>query len=155
MQPDVSLVGDPSTGVAFVTNAQWGGTISGVGGTSVSAPEMAAMWADVLSACKIATWIRAMCPASAVSSWQCRTLLLCDLQEADARSAVGELRRHLAYNQVFYDIVYGDNQMQNPVYTPASPIPGFSAGPGYDQVTGVGVPFAGHLIQAITGQTVQ
>ncbi len=60
----------------------------------------------------------------------------------------------LAYNQVFYDIVYGDNQMANPTYAPASPVPGASAGPGYDLVSGVGVPFAGHLIQAITGQTV-
>ena len=60
----------------------------------------------------------------------------------------------LAYNQVFYDIIYGDNQMQNPVYSPASPIPGASAGPGYDQVTGVGVPYAGHLIDAITGLSV-
>ena len=60
----------------------------------------------------------------------------------------------LPYNQVFYDIVYGDNQMANPTYAPASPVPGASAGPGYDMVTGVGVPYAGHLIQALTGITV-
>ncbi len=60
----------------------------------------------------------------------------------------------LPYNQVFYDIVYGDNQMADPNNAPATPVPGFSAGPGYDQVTGVGVPFAGHLIQAITGISV-
>jgi hypothetical protein len=63
---------------------------------------------------------------------------------------------HLSYAQTFYDVVYGSNAMlyPSPAPTKATPIPGGQAGPGYDQVTGVGVPFAGHLIQAITGQAV-
>jgi len=163
MQPDVSMIGDPSTGIAFVTNAQWGGTIAGVGGTSVAAPQMAAMWADVLSACKVNPSMGA-CPSTSntgatnghywrmgVASpylyaiYSCTTTPPC---------TVGSIKSYLKYNQVFYDIVYGDNQMQNPVYSPASPIPGYSAGPGYDQSTGVGVPYAGHLIDALTNLNV-
>jgi hypothetical protein len=50
--------------------------------------------------------------------------------------------------------VYGENAVNNPAGGTATPVPGQIAKTGYDQVTGVGVPFAGHLIQAITGQTV-
>jgi len=147
-QPDVSLIGDPSTGVATVMNYRWNGNagIGDIGGTSVAAPEMAAMWADVLSACKQHAGM-GMCPASGYRLGNAAPYLYAIYK---ASSIAGE-RPALAYDQVFYDIVYGDNQMQNPTYTPASPIPGASAGPGYDMVTGVGVPYAGHLIQAITG----
>ncbi len=52
-QPDVSLIGDPNTGVTVYGNAGFSGAGPGViGGTSVSTPEMAAMWALVLQACK-------------------------------------------------------------------------------------------------------
>ena len=80
-----------------------------------------------------------------------RPVSVCDLRSRQRTTA---WTPSLAYNQVFYDIVYGDNQMADPTYKPAAPIPGASAGPGYDMVTGVGVPYAGHLIQAITGQPV-
>jgi hypothetical protein len=58
------------------------------------------------------------------------------------------------YAQTFYDVVYGDNA-QNPVAPSpgASPLdPGYNAGPGYDQVTGIGVPFARALVKAVTHQ---
>ena len=51
--PDLSLEADPLTGVAVVANADpslGGPNVFGVGGTSVSAPEMAAMWGLVLNA---------------------------------------------------------------------------------------------------------
>ncbi len=63
----------------------------------------------------------------------------------------------LPYANVFYDVLYGTNNALGP---PASGsggnvlIAGYGAGPGYDLVTGVGAPFGGHLIQAITGQAV-
>jgi subtilase family serine protease len=154
-QPDVSMIGDPSTGVSMAQNIGFGsaGTFGDIGGTSVAAPEMAAMWADVLSACKANPSAGACAGGTGATPWR--------LGNAAPYfyTIYGHGTYHgwtpsLAYNQVFYDIVYGDNQMQNPTYTPASPIPGASAGPGYDMVSGVGVPFAGHLIQAITGQTV-
>jgi subtilase family serine protease len=147
-QPDVSMIGDPSTGVAVVINGQ----IQGIGGTSVAAPEMAAMWADVLSACK-ANAGKGACPTNTGGNyWRLGNA-------APYLYAIYEQKQYqnwtpsLAYDQVFYDIVYGDNQMSNPTYTPASPIPGYTAGPGYDMVTGVGVPYAGHLIDAITTLT--
>ena len=162
MQPDVSMIGDPSTGVAFVTNAQsgWGGGISGVGGTSVAAPEMAAMWADVLSACAAHPGV-GVCPASGHRLGNAAPYLYaiyaCTATPCTKPFGVyngASFTPAMQYNQVFYDIIYGDNQMANPVYSPASPVPGYPAGPGYDQVTGVGVPYAGHLIDAITGLSV-
>ena len=61
----------------------------------------------------------------------------------------------LTYKQVIYDVLYGNN---TPVVTKPTPTPnpspypvptGYSAGKGYDLVTGVGVPFVGHLIDAV------
>jgi len=148
-QPDAAMIGDPSTGVSFVVNAAFGGTIGGVGGTSVAAPQMAAMWADVLSACKANPGAGA-CPASASGHYWRLGNASPYLYAIYKGTAYNSWTPFLAYDQVFYDIIYGDNQMSNPTYTPASPVPGYEAGPGYDLVTGVGVPYAGHLIDAIT-----
>ena len=148
-QPDVSMIGDPSTGVSTYINAGMGGGIGDIGGTSVAAPQMAAMWADVLSACAVHVGV-GLCPVSGHRLGNAAPYLYAIYKGTEIAGRTPSL----PYNQVFYDIVYGDNQMQNPTYTPASPIPGASAGPGYDMVTGVGVPYAGHLIQAITGQIV-
>jgi hypothetical protein len=74
---------------------------------------------------------------------------------APSKVTVSGFTPHLQYAQTFYDVVYGSNAMLYPSPKPgstSSPIPGGQAGPGYDKVTGVGVPFAGHLIQAVTGQ---
>jgi xanthomonalisin len=159
-QPDVSMIGDPSTGVAVMVNKQWQGALSVIGGTSVAAPEMAAMWADVLSACKAN-------PSSGLCSGGTTTasggfrlgnaapylyaILKCPATPCSSNDGITPL---LSYSSTIYDIIYGDNQMANPTYAPASPIPGYTAGPGYDMVTGVGAPYAGHLINAITGLSV-
>ena len=152
-QPDVSLIGDPSTGVAQVTDYQWDGSINVIGGTSVAAPEMAAMWADVLSACK-AHPSAGVCPASGSGDYWRLGNAAPYLYAIYKHTPIHSYTPSLPYGDVFYDIVYGDNQMQNPNYAPASPVPGASAGPGYDMVTGVGVPYAGHLIDALTGLNV-
>jgi subtilase family serine protease len=161
-QPDVSMIGDPSTGVSLIENAAFGGTIQGIGGTSVAAPEMAAMWADVLSACKVHPGTAA-CPMNngghywrlGNASPYLYAIYACKSSCTTGQTSQGvNWTPTLPYDQVFYDIIYGDNQMQNPTYTPATPIPGASAGPGYDLVSGIGVPFAGHLTEAITKQPV-
>jgi len=161
-QPDVSMIGDPSTGVAWVENEQWGGSILGIGGTSVAAPQMAAMWADVLSACYANPGV-GDCPASGsghywrlgnaapylYAIYACKSSPPCTVSDLQSGTKV-----YMTYSQVFYDIQYGDNQMANPNYTPSEPVPGYTAAPGYDEVSGVGVPFAGHLIDALTGLSV-
>jgi len=148
------MIGDPSTGVAQVTDYQWGGGINVIGGTSVAAPEMAAMWADVLSACKVHP-SAGVCAGGGPSPYPWRLGNAAPyLYAIYKHTAINNYTPSLSYADVFYDIIYGDNQMQNPNYTPASPVPGASAGPGYDMVTGVGVPYAGHLIDALTGLNV-
>jgi subtilase family serine protease len=149
-QPDVSMLGDPSTGVSTVMNTGLGGgDLSDIGGTSVAAPQMAAMWADVLSACAVHEGM-GMCPTSGHRLGNAAPYLYAIYKS----TPINNVSPSLSYNQVFYDIVYGDNQMANPSYGPASPVPGYTAGPGYDMVSGIGVPFAGHLIDAITGLNV-
>jgi subtilase family serine protease len=178
-QPDVSLVGDPSTGVTFYTNGSsdvFPKGPSAIGGTSVAAPEMAAVWSLVLSACQQNPG-KGMCPASSGgksyrlgnASPYLYAIYHCSATPCSAFSwtnnipsgvpspgpAGGSLTAALAYGSVFYDVLYGSNEMQNPDTTAAAPIPGAQAMTGYDQTTGVGVPFAGHLIQAITGLALQ
>jgi kumamolisin len=145
--PDDSLLGDPATGMAVLLYANLGGPVVGsVGGTSVAAPEMAAMWSLVLQACKAS----ASC-ATATGAKPYRlgnaTPLLYPLY---AKGSTIEP----TYAQTFYDVVYGDNSQSPVAPSPsASPLdPGYNAGPGYDQVTGIGVPFARALIKAVTHQ---
>ena len=153
-QPDVSLIGDPNTGVATVQNARFGGTLSGVGGTSVAAPQMAAMWSLVLHACKLHPGVGA-CPASGSGHYWRLGNASPYLYGIYHAGALNGFTSTLAYTNVFYDVLYGSNEMQNPNSPNSLPIAGATAMTGYDQVTGVGVPFTGHLIQAITGQPVQ
>ena len=164
-QPDVSMIGDPSTGVTFYTNGTAGGYPSGpsdIGGTSVASPEMAAVWALVLSACAQHPGA-GMCPVSGhrlgVAAPYLYAIYACASTPCSAFSwstspSTGSVTPNLAYGSTFYDVLYGSNQMQNPGTVAASPIPGASAMPGYDQLTGVGVPFVGHLIESITGVSV-
>jgi subtilase family serine protease len=145
-QPDISLLGDPATGAALVLNAPFGLAVFPVGGTSVSAPEAAAQWALVLEACSKS----AVC-AKAAGAHPYRlgnpAPLLYPLYMTSGKSPD-------TYASTFYDVLYGTNQA---VPTPhATPLPGCCAsGKGYDTVTGLGVPFTGHLIKAVTGQAAQ
>jgi subtilase family serine protease len=152
-QPDVSMIGDPSSGVAWLMNDRFGGAIGDIGGTSVAAPQMAAMWADLLSACKQHPG-SGVCPTNSGGTFYRLGNAAPYLYAIYKGTQIHGFTPALAYSQVFYDIVYGDNQMTNPTYSPASPIPGASAGPGYDMVSGVGVPYAGHLIDALAGLAV-
>jgi subtilase family serine protease len=146
--PDVSLEADTVTGVATIVNASFGFVDSGAyGGTSVAAPETAAMWALVLSACKQT----APCVARGQGSRPYRL--------GNAAPLFYRIYNDAAENPfTFYDVTFGNNGVRpctqmsagcpNP---PPPPEPGFNAGVGYDLVTGIGVPFARHLIQSVVG----
>ncbi len=151
-QPDVSMLADPLTGVTIYENAGFPDAAAGpIGGTSVAAPEMAAMWALVLQACKAAP----SCNTGGTHGYR-----LGDAAPylyaiyAPTKVSDQSFIPQQTYAQTFYDVLYGDNGMVNPSNGTATPVPGQQAMTGYDQVTGVGVPFAGHLIQAITGKVV-
>jgi kumamolisin len=156
MLPDWSLNADPLTGPSVFIDYDYGSPPEPVGGTSASAPDSAAMWALVLQACKASSTCnkggtygyRLGNPAPLIYAIYAKNNSL-----SGAYSATG-FTPALGYAQVFYDVTYGDNQAApaapGPVQTPI----GYNSGPGYDQVTGVGAPFAGHLIQAVTGTTV-
>jgi kumamolisin len=153
--PDIALDADPQTGPTTLINANFpSSTIAGYGasgGTSAAAPEAAAMWALVLQACKTS----ASC-ASATGSVPYR------LGNPDGLiyKIYNSSMNGLSYHNVFYDVLYGENQAVSNGGTVTSPTAGpvitgcCTAGPGYDLVTGVGSPFTGHLIQAITGTSV-
>jgi hypothetical protein len=63
-----------------------------------------------------------------------------------------------SYAASILDVTFGNNGVigctQGGPVCPSpvpSPDPGFLAGVGYDMVTGIGVPFARHLIKAVVG----
>ena len=135
-----------ATAVGVVANSAFGGETQFLyGGTSVAAPEMAAMWALVLQACSQS----AHCDtASGAKPYRLGNAapLLWRIYQTQAQ-----------YDSTIDDVTFGNNGVApcyfqqdcpNPV---PSPDPGYSAGAGWDPVTGLGVPFARHLIAAVTG----
>ena len=152
--PDWSLDADPNTGPSiFITGFPFA-----IGGTSASAPESAAMWALVLQACKASS----SCNKGGATGYRLgnpNPLIYAIYAKSNPLSAAytpAGFTAQLGYSNVFYDVVVGNNQA---VPSPNAPQPattpvGYNSGPGYDQVTGVGAPFAGHLIQAVTGTQV-
>jgi subtilase family serine protease len=166
--PDVALDGDPSTGVSLLEYADpsfGGAEIGPIGGTSVAAPQMAAMWALVLQACKATT----SCAAKGSGPYPYR--LGSPNPQLYALYANAK-----TYASTFLPVVYGNNALAQFCYyntgdpngicpTPApgsSPTPmpsaipldpGYSANPGggYNQLTGIGVPFARALIRSVVG----
>ena len=140
--PDIAMDADPLTGQAFGMYIAEGGTISAVGGTSLAAPQAAAQWALVLQACKQS----ATCGNGSTGPYSYRlgnpAPLFYQLASTPA-----------SYASVFKDITYGENEanQNGGGGPPGPPITGccFST-PGYDLVTGLGVPMTGHLITAIT-----
>ncbi|MGP6155930.1 MAG: protease pro-enzyme activation domain-containing protein [Vulcanimicrobiaceae bacterium] len=159
--PDISLEADSATGVAVIVDADstlGGGARSPIpfGGTSVATPEAAAMWALVLEACKAT-------PACARAAGPKPYRL------GNPNPLFYKIYQSSAYPDTFLDVTYGNNAQlpycQNippgsdptncpsPAPSPAATgyDPGYSAGVGYDQVTGIGVPFARNLIRAVAG----
>ena len=146
-QPDISLDGDPESGIGVLANTDFAGTqVATYGGTSVAAPEAAALWALVLQAC-------AQTPscARAGGSKPYRLGNAAPYFYTVYNSAT-------LYPTTFYDVTFGTNALVGcslngscgPAPTP-TPGVGYTAGVGYDLVTGIGVPFARHLIKAVVG----
>jgi subtilase family serine protease len=143
--PDVALNGDSYTGVATVLYADptlGGRQIVDYGGTSVAAPDAAAMWALVLQACKATS---GCATASGATPYRL----------GNPNPYFYKIYANAAqYASVFTDVLYGNNaQACTPGATPCTgPDPGYSAGVGYDLVTGVGAPHARALIKAVVGR---
>ena len=150
-QPDASLDADPATGVAVAVNTSFaGGGFGGAGGTSVAAPEMAAMWALVLDACRQT----AACTAKGSGTKPYRF--------GNAAPSFYKIYNDATlYPATFLDIVDGNNGVRpcsvnpgqvGPCPNPSPTIdPGFNAGTGYDLTTGIGIPFGRHLIKSVVG----
>ncbi len=140
--PDIAMDADILTGQGMGEYIAEGGTIGAVGGTSMAAPQAAAQWALVLQACKQS----ATCSNGSTGPYSYRlgnpAPLFYQLASTPA-----------SYASVFDDVQYGENEanQNGGGGPPGPPITGccFST-PGYDLVTGLGVPMTGHLITAIT-----
>jgi subtilase family serine protease len=153
-QPDVSLDADTNTGVSVDINAPpnlGGRELAVIGGTSVAAPDMAAMWALVLQACKQ----NSNCMTSGAASAHPYRLGTPNplFYEIYTKGLHG-----VGYANVFSDVQYGGNSTyptpvssSSPAPSPSPTAPGYTAGAGYDLTTGIGVPFARSLIRAVVG----
>ena len=152
--PDASMLGDPETGISIVSNSAFGGAPYGVlsqwGGTSVAAPEMAAEWALVLDACRQTP---ACNKSGGAHSYRLGNAApyLWNIYAPGGGANFGP-----SYASVFYDVLFGNNGItpcaQNGSCSGSpTPTPGFQAGQGYDYDTGIGVPFARHLISVVVG----
>jgi kumamolisin len=143
--PDVSMLADPLTGPALLIYGATTPSLFASGGTSAAAPEMTAVWAVVLQACKASA---SCATATGAHPWR--------LGNPNAL-LYGMYSKPSQYSSTFYDVVAGNNG-DTSVYPSPGPLqyyPGYESGTGYDLVTGVGVPFVGHLINAVvTGQNV-
>jgi len=141
-QPDVSLDADVATGVTVVQYASptfsIGRQIVSVGGTSAATPELAAMWALVLQACKQAP---SCANGSGAFPWRL----------GNPNTSFYQIYQNAQqYGATFYDVQFGNNSL--PSSGGSGQDPGFTAGIGYDLTTGLGVPFARSLIRTVTGQ---
>jgi subtilase family serine protease len=141
--PDVSMMADPLTGPYIIQYANFPGVSAGAGasgGTSAAAPEMAAAWAVVLQACKASAACATAGGAHPYRLGNAAPMFYSIYGKPSVSAAT------------FYDVLSGSNgAVQGTIYSN-----GYNAGPGYDLVTGIGVPFVGHLINAVvSGAKVQ
>ncbi|HEY9084364.1 MAG TPA: protease pro-enzyme activation domain-containing protein, partial [Candidatus Tyrphobacter sp.] len=147
--PDISLLADPRTGPLLLMYAAFiPGYYFPSGGTSAAAPESAAMFADFLSACKAnATCAHAHGGGAYGYRWG---IAAATAFYAIATSQTGYGTQGACAGQgagAFYDVCAGSNG----VYSKNNNMlnNGFPASPGYDFVTGLGVPFGGFLVNAL------
>jgi len=121
--PDVAYDADPNTGVAVYDSVSYNRQ-SGwfqVGGTSTGAPQ----WAGLI----------ALADDDRVQAG--KSLLDTDYGAAGSSPATSILYNSVTYGTNFHDITSGAAGSN-------------SAGPGYDQVTGIGTPIASQLLNSLT-----
>lgn len=122
--PDVAFDADPLTGVVVVLSLSGSTYIVPFGGTSVGAPA----WAGVVAL------------ANQYAGHRLGFL----------NPSLYKIAKSKAYSRSFNDVTTGNNTVSNydrfgnPII-----VPGYSAGPGWDAVTGVGTPKASGLIPAL------
>ncbi len=155
-EPDMSLDADPLTGQSLLMNAASALSVGASGGTSMAAPEAAAQWALVLQACAASS----SCKKLGTNGYRLGNpnaffyAIYSNSTYAKSAYTWPNWKPGLDYAHVFDDVLYGANQAAPAPGSPSSPS-GYNSGPGYDEVTGLGAPFTGHLIQAITGTNVR
>ena len=155
--PDISLDADPLTGPSILQYAGYSGytQVYAEGGTSAAAPEAAAQWGLVLQACKASS----TCNTGGTYGYRLGNparyyYAIYGTSNALSTGSYSGVSVGLGYANVFYDVIYGDNQAVPGAPGPTQTPNGYNSGPGYDQVTGIGAAFTGHLIQAVTGTQV-
>ncbi len=166
--PDVALDADPFTGAAVLYDSGpglGGALLEPVGGTSQAAPDMAAVWAVILSACKQVTSCHGPTPANVIDPQTGFTA------PASPSYRMGNpnfllyplLGKPAAYAADFYDINYGSDGIPSyeamlvaseggpsaygstALYDPGA----VSAGVGYDNASGLGFPSAYALLKQL------
>lgn len=146
--PDIALLADPNTGPMLDEDAAFNppiGYYGASGGTSAAAPEAAAMWADFLSACKANSSCANHASGTHGYRWGIAAAPLL-YAIAEAQSGYGTQNGCAGASPGgFYDVCAGSNgtNSDGTIY------PGFASVPGYDEVTGLGVPFGGAMTNAI------
>ena len=163
--PDVALDADPFSGAAVLYDSGpglGGPSEEPVGGTSQAAPDMAAMWAVILSACEQVSSCQGPAtqpvtdPATGFTSPAIPRYRL-----GNPNYLLYPLLASNSYHTAFYDIVYGNDAVP-PYATQLSasegvPLPAYTvidpgsvtAGPGYDNASGLGFPLAYSLLKTL------
>ena len=118
--PDVAADADPATGPALAVETDGGYVIVPGGGTSVGAP----FWAGIMAL---------------ADQYAGRPL-------GFVNPAIYAIGRSRLYYSAFHDITEGNNT----VVFPSGTVTGYSAGPGWDPVTGWGSPDAQVLVPLLS-----
>ncbi len=145
--PDMAYDGAAGSPIAILQYAGLAGgpVYSFGGGTSQAAPMASAMWSLVLQACKQTP---SCATAGGPNPWRlgdAKTYLYAIYNGASSGGFTP--RAGQTYGSVFYDVQIGNNTANGS----KGYVPGYNAGPGYDLVSGVGVPYARQMIKAVVG----
>ena len=162
--PDVALDADPYTGasIEYDSGPNIGpAEIVPIGGTSQAAPDMAGMWAVVLSACKQVAACQGPQPANVTDPTTGYTAPTAPRYRlGNPNYLLYPIVATSSYHNVFYDVVAGDDAV--PPYSAQlvasesgesgveylTTDPGsVKAGPGFDNASGMGFPFGYALIK--------
>ncbi len=165
--PDVALDADPFTGASVLEDSGpglGGAVLTPVGGTSQAAPDMASVWAIILSACKQVTSCHGPAPANVIDPQSGFTAPASpSYRMGNPNFLLYPILSQGAYSQDFYDITYGSDGIPSyeamllaseggpsaygstALYDPGA----VSAGVGYDNASGLGFPSGYALLKQL------